>query len=137
MTRRDDPRLNGRHPEFSRMSLKPGIGGNFLWNVSSSVLQFNLQNSCDGDVPSRLRHGKTEMPLGRYLTQQLRKQTGKDIAAPLQKKLIAQEEMRPLLEAAKTDPENVSFKSQILKKGKQAALNLEARTKIFKPRKHL
>lgn len=36
MTKRDDQRLNNRHPEFTRMSRKPGIGAAFVNNVSSA-----------------------------------------------------------------------------------------------------
>lgn len=39
MTRADDLRLNGRHPEFARMSLRPGIGADAMHEVASTLLK--------------------------------------------------------------------------------------------------
>ena len=40
MTAKDDPRLSGRPPEFCRMSLKPGIGADAMWDVASDFRRF-------------------------------------------------------------------------------------------------
>lgn len=80
MTMRDDPRLMGRHPEFARMSLRPGIGASAMWNVASVVLQHSLEER--GDVPQALKFGGKEFPLGRYLRNQLRKMVGKNEGCP-------------------------------------------------------
>lgn len=80
MTHRDDVRLLGREPEFARMSLRPGIGANALWNVASVMMQYGIENR--GDVPVALRFGGREMPLGRYLRKKLRTMCGKDEKAP-------------------------------------------------------
>lgn len=74
MTSPDDVRLHGRVPEFSRMSLKPGIGANALWDVASAMMQYKLDRK---DV-SQLRHGGKLMPLGRYLKGKLRDYCGQD-----------------------------------------------------------
>lgn len=129
MTFNDDPRLEGRHPEFSRMSLRPGIGAFFMHDVASELLKLDLEQT-QADVPSALRHGSRQLPLGRYLRRRLRLLTGKEVDAPETEKIKYQEEMRPLLEAAKTDSENPSLKSQILKKNKQAVLNMTARNAL-------
>lgn len=77
MTHREDPRLLGRAPEFARMSLVPGIGANAMWDVSSEIMRYRLDEKLV-DVPNGLRHGKTVLPLGRYLRQQLRRQIGRE-----------------------------------------------------------
>lgn len=80
MTSRSDPRLGGRHPEFSRMSLKPGIGADALHDVASAILQYR---SGDKDVPLGLQWSKTQVkPLGKYLRRELRKMVGLDEKAP-------------------------------------------------------
>lgn len=85
MTSKDDPRLNGRHPEFARMSLKPAIGLNAMHEVASSVLHHEV------DAPQALRHGSATLPLGRYLTDKLREFTGNE-----KDEEIYKEEMRSL-----------------------------------------
>lgn len=99
MTMRTDPRLRGREPEYSRKSLKPGIGGDAMHEVASTFLQFNLETT-QGDVPLTLRHGSRELPLGRYLRRRLRKLIGKDEKTPQQVLDLIKEEMRPVQEAA-------------------------------------
>lgn len=69
MTKADDPRLEGRHPEFVRMSLKPGIGCGALDVIEMTLKEHDLLG---GDVPTVLRHGKKIYPLGRYLRSKLR-----------------------------------------------------------------
>jgi len=136
MTAKDDDRLNGRHPEFARMSLRPGIGRDALWEVASQLMHFNLENT-EADVPSALRHGKRLLPLGRYLRRELRKMVGKSDATPeaVIKKL--EEEMFPLRLAAASDADAPSVKSQVMLANKGALANLESRTRIFKGRRSL
>ena len=81
MTRADDPRLLDRHPEFSRMSLRPGIGANALHDVASEILRYKLEKN---DVPAALRVGSSVMPIGRYLQRRLRSLVGRDEAAPVE-----------------------------------------------------
>lgn len=127
LTSRDDPRLNGRHPEFSRMSRRPGIGYDFMHEVASTVLQHDL--SVDEDVPTTLRHGSRTLPLGRYLTRRLRKLTGRDEKAPQTKLDAIAEELRPLREIAFDNSR--SFKQEVVKDGDQKVLNAETKAKIF------
>ena len=78
MTSKDDIRLNGRHPEFARMSRMPGIGAPA---VPALTVMLNTPlglNNIDqtGDIPAVLQHGRSQLPLGRYLRSQLRKELG-------------------------------------------------------------
>ena len=71
MTRWDDPRLNGRHPEFSRMSLRPGIGASAVPDIALTLLdtdQGRQHLARLSDVPTSLKHGSSDMPLGRLLS---------------------------------------------------------------------
>lgn len=102
MTGVDDDRLCGRYPEFARMSLRPGIGapaiatvGHYLesrhgWDVIESR----------GDVPDVLRHGRRNMPLGRYLRQRLRAALEwENIGEPEIASIIRAEKMRSVLQS--------------------------------------
>lgn len=81
MTRFDDPRLGNRHPEFSRKSLKPGIGFGVLDALAHIITRYNLLTP-QGDVPVTLRHGNVQWPLGRYLRRKLRVKLGLDERSP-------------------------------------------------------
>ena len=66
--------LQGRYPEFARMSNRPGIGANSLDNLveileSEHGCNYLLEN---GDVPSTLRIAGQIRPLGTYLKRKLR-----------------------------------------------------------------
>ncbi len=102
MTKKDDPRLNGRHPEFSRMSNRPGIGAKAMVDVGLSIYQnpgaFQAMVE-EGDVTSVLQHGRKKLPLGRYLKGKRRESfdlppTGVESKSSLKRK----EEMRKLRE---------------------------------------
>lgn len=79
MTKKEDTRLGGRLPEFSRMSLKPsGIGASAMEDLA--LVQGNLFGQAlideTGDVTTVLQHGKAKWPLGRYLRRKLRESLG-------------------------------------------------------------
>lgn len=137
MTRTDDPRLGDRHPEFSRMSLRPGIGADMMYEVASTLLQYDIVDTAQGDVPSSLRHGSRTMPLGRYLTRRLRTFVGKEANAPQETITQRAEEMRPLLEAAKRSKTHLTLKQQVVHVNEAKALSQAAKLKIRKQRRTL
>lgn len=130
----DDPRLDGQHPEFARMSLKPGIGADSLWEYAHSLLHFNLDQQLD-DVPNAWRSGTDLLPLGRYLRGKLREKIGKDKKAPQETINQLSEEMRPLREAAFNA--SLPLKQLVIESGFQKALDLETRMKMRKKGKPL
>ena len=136
MTSKDDPRLDGRHPEFGRMSLRPGIGVNSLHEVASTLMEFNLDKMQD-DVPSSLRHGNKVFPLGRYLRRKLRVMLGKPENTPHEISQAIQKELRALYEDSSFFEEGKSYKEHLLSKGKQKAASLIGRTNIYKGNKKL
>lgn len=78
LTRPDDPSLGGRHPEFARMSLRPGIGALAVPAIADTLASEHGSKliARDADAPAVLRHGKKLLPLGRYLRQKIRQETG-------------------------------------------------------------
>lgn len=131
MTSMNDPRLNGRWPEFSRMSLRPGLGKTAMFDVANELMKYNLENTLD-DVPVVLRHGKKMLPLGRYLRRQLRTMIGRSPDAPEGALKKQQEEMLVLQILAKNSTENPSLKSQVKLSRITKNLSAEAREQIFK-----
>lgn len=95
MTRHDDHRLAGRHPEFARMSLRPGIGAWAMDEVAHSILTYKLDEKLV-DVPTSLRHGRKLMPLARYLRRRLRERIGRDPGCPDAVLEEMAQEMRPV-----------------------------------------
>lgn len=133
MTKFTDPRLDGRHPEFSRMSRHPGIGADAMWQVASDMLRWSLETR--DDVPNALSHGKRQLPLGRYLMGKLRERTGKDGGAPEKTLAVLEEKMRPVREAAFNA--SIPLKTAVIEANSQPALNMEARASVMKQRKSI
>lgn len=137
MTSHDDIRLNGRHPEFARMSLRPGLGAVAVSDVAEALSNRQGWDHIDaeGDVPSVLMHGSKRYPLGRYLRQKLRLEMGLDKNAPENWSLTQSAEMlvvfKDYLDAGGTG----SLKQALLEKNRQKALNMENRSKIYASKK--
>lgn len=138
MTRFDDPRLGNRHPEFARMSLKPGIGAGVVERLAKIITRYNLLR--EGDVPVTLAHGGKEFPLGRYLRKQIRKELGLDERSPTVTTAEGSyaafwseenQAMRALQEAALSDPKNPSLKSHLLKASEAERAQLKRRHQLF------
>lgn len=74
MTGKDDDRLQGRYPEFARMSLRPGIGAHAIKDVAAALQSKAGWDfiAAQSDVPSVLQSCGKFLPLGRYLRQRLR-----------------------------------------------------------------
>lgn len=136
MTGKDDERLRGRHPEFARMSLRPGIGADATHDIASTLIQFRLDET-QADVPVSLRHGNKMLPLGRYLRRKIRKYIGQDEKAPQQVIDAQQAEVRVLYESALRDPTFVSIKTALVDADKQKVLTMEAKQRIHKKEKPL
>lgn len=142
LTRKDDPRLGGRYPEFARMSLKPGIGAVAIKQIAE-VLQSKVgwdEIEKTGDVPAVLKHGKKKYPLGRYLRRKLREEmnfveTGQTQEAGYLQTL----EMRALYENYKgvKGYTPLSLRAMLEEVNGQKILNMETRDKIWQPRKTL
>lgn len=140
MTKKDDPRLEpGMHPEFARMSLRPGIGADFVPEIASTMLEFNLEKRPD-DVPSSLAHGKRKLPLGRYLKKRLRQHIGRDVLAPpssFEEQFKEMQDVYARSIAAQKTGEEISPKKILIKDGNQKVLQMEAKQRIFKKGKTL
>lgn len=126
--------LNGRHPEFARMSLRPGIGCSAMDEVASEFMKFNLDNT-QADVPSALRHGKKELPLGKYLRRQLRRRIGREVQTPKAVQLERSREMQEMFPHSKED--FTPLKSKVLERFQGKRQGFEGRTKIFKQRRKM
>lgn len=119
MTRDDDPRLQRGnsflHPEFSRKSLKPGLGAGMIPQLAAIPFSMDMGSA---DVPSALRHGKKILPLGRYLKQKWREEIGRDKKMPKETalqidyetlfamRILAKNSSRPLKEIIKESTGN-------------------------------
>lgn len=74
MTQVTDPRLAGRHPEFARMSLRPGIGALAIAQLKEALVDRNTGEIRlrEFDVPAIAKSNGRLWPLGRYLRRLLR-----------------------------------------------------------------
>lgn len=126
-----------RHPEFARMSNRPGIGAHAMEDMASVILQY------DHDTPERLplalRHGSKIKPLGRYLRERLKTRVGlneeewKEYITAL-----SNEKMRPLQEIAEMAPvgsKAFALKQAIIEKGAGKIAQLEGRNRSQKRNK--
>lgn len=101
MNTKDDPRLEGRHPEFARMSLKPGLGALIAPQVAKALRDGYLEYTIE-DVPSTLRVGdKQHLLLGKYVRGKIREELGWPKETPEHVKEIYAQKMQKLSEIAK------------------------------------
>lgn len=141
LTKKDDPRLPyGHHPEFARMSLRPGIGAGAISKVAQALQSKAGWDEIGrtGDVPALLRHGAKTLPLGRYLRRKLREEMNfENTSAP--KEVIYQQtiEMCDLLKTHLLLEPGGSLRSALKEANAQKILNVETRSKIFQARKKL
>lgn len=133
MTRASDDRLDGRHKEFTRMSLKPGIGADAMWQVASDMMKHRLEDR--GDVPFALRHGRRELPLGRYLRNKLRSYVDLPQGAPRSALDQQFQKLLPVLLLARTLPQSIG--QTLTEVNTQKIRNMEAKYTIHKPKKGL
>lgn len=61
--------LQGRHPEFTRQSRRPGIGADYA-NLISKRLTRHEHNEYSL-VPNHIKHGSKKRPLGRYMMDKI------------------------------------------------------------------
>jgi hypothetical protein len=136
MTKPDDPRLEGRYPEFSRMSLKPGIGGDAIPEVADVVMRWTPEGQ---EVPMALRHGSVIMPLGKYLVRKLREQSGRDPGPTELTVAQAQAKLHHLSEIANQAPglKKEVFKSLIQEEFASKVKAKEHKHRLFKRGRHL
>lgn len=134
MTSHDDPRLNGRYPEFQRQSI--GLGSGSIDQIAETLRKFNLDQSM-ADVPSALQHGKKIFPLGRYLRRKLRKALGRDENAPPETLRELAKELQALRQIQQSNPVFKPLSHYIQEKDRQRSASIEAKSKIFNRRNKL
>lgn len=131
MTAHDDFRLLGRFPEFARMSLRPGLAAGAMDEYAKEYMRYGLELS-RVDVPAGMGHGRSVLPLGRYLRGKLRVACGQDAKAPQAALDQYEAEMLPLRLAARHDDNNPSFRSHVVTAGDGKRALLEARVGIYR-----
>lgn len=146
MTQKEDVRLNGRHPEFARMSLRPGIGALAVEDIYNALRNPHgiKELLTTGDVPLSLKMGNKTLPLGRYIRRKLRarlgiynENTGEIGSVPQTVLDSYKNELQTLYENSIFYEEGLSLKDAFVAVNKQKVLNLETRTKIYQSRRSL
>lgn len=92
ITTRTDPRLQGKHPEFARMSLKPGIGALQCENMGKELVRAFENGHAALDVPGEVRQAGRKMPMGKYVQGKLREAVGWERNMPQDAKVALQVE---------------------------------------------
>lgn len=139
-------KLKGRHPEFPRMSLKPGIGATAIKRLINFTEPTRSGQYVRGsiDAPVVLRNSGSTLPLGRYLKRKWREALGRSPDTP---KSVSDQYLSELykencaatLDAQKQGVPSVfrDAKANYYRKTKQKIKNLDARAKIHSTRRHL
>ncbi len=100
---KNHPALGGLHPEFVRMSNRPGIGRGAVKQIAAVVTRYKLDQVGGRywDVPNQLRHGKVVLPLGRYIVEKLREECGHDAKTGFRKAVSWSDDMSAMFAVAR------------------------------------
>lgn len=132
MTSRDDPRLFGRYPEFSRQSNRPGIAYEAAKKIAD-VVRSTGGYSEFGDVPSSIKIGGRSVPLGRYIRRKMREICFGSSASPIQAKISFERQMQDLLVSSWNDEKlrSKTSKEIFVSLNDQKFRNFEAKHNLF------
>lgn len=144
MTGANDERLYGRHPEFARISNRPGIGASIIDDVASELLTHYSFGDRPGefdDVPGQLSHGTKSLPLGKYLKRRLRTRVGLPEKASVRTLSKMEEKLLPVRTATETiapaGQKKEVFRQLLITVGEGKRVQLEMRQRLYKQRKTL
>lgn len=132
--------VKGRHPQFTRMSLRPGIGANAIKSLVTfgvrSRQRMWLKKSID--APVVLKKSGSILPLGRYLRRKWREALGRSPDTP---RPVLAEFVKGLQKQFTTDCEAqaasgvpklfIDVRSIYFAKNQQKIMNLEKKSKIW------
>lgn len=141
LTQKEDARLDGRHPEFSRQSRggnrkgSVGIGAPVVAELAEKFGKY--ADVKFDDVSGFLTGaGGKKRPLGTYLRKKFREAVGTPEEVKNNAALQAWcEQMLPLLEAAKTDMEAPTLRAQVIKNSLVPEARLKFQEELYKQRK--
>lgn len=131
--------LQGRYPEFSRMSRMPGIGAFQAERISKALTTYGLLEKAD--VPRSLVHGSKVLPLGRYLSDKIYAHMGhtyeegerqKSFESSLRSMLLSREDISSIAPYYKG-----SVASALKFLGSQRILDLETKKRLTRKDKKL
>lgn len=132
--------VKGRHPQFTRMSLRPGIGANAIKSLVISGVRSRqrmwLKKSID--APVVLKKSGSILPLGRYLRRKWREALGRSPDTPKSALGLYLKELQGVYEEDKKSAQKEGIhrlfsdpKSLFLRKNLQKIKNLEKKSKVW------
>lgn len=127
MTSTDDSRLDGRYPEFSRMSNRPGIAADAVVPISQALLEVK-PDLFEEDLPRVIRLGGGYFALGRYLRSKMKE------LVPVRDRFVDYNDVEEIL-YSRGFPDYENLDAQEVQRGRK----VKARAKIlqFKKRNDL
>lgn len=140
LTKETDPRLEGRFPEFQRMSNRPGLGAFAVEPLTDALFsRFGKDMLTEhGDVPAFLMQGGQQIFLDRYIRSKVREEIGVNDATLQKSQKAFEKELLDMYQAILFDPEipqkekPLSLKKFIQDRDKQKILNLKSKLNLNK-----
>jgi hypothetical protein len=136
MNSKEDPRLEGRYPEFQRQSNRPGIAATAAEDIAAGLYGPDGLVFMGHDVPVSIKHGGNSWPLGRYIRRKVREAMGLPAAAPQEAIDEATQAVSDLYENSKANPkaDTLTLKRFIVQRARHRDVKLKARQRATKRR---
>lgn len=124
MTRLGDSRLDGRVPEFGRMSRMPGIGHGAAMQLVRSLLANPAARSALSQVPTVVRSGSQNLMIGKYLREVM----SRELNLPMVDEARREAYLAEVFDLCSRSP---GLTLEEVVQEPQRAASLEARERIF------